>query len=117
MLPCSIWLSSFYEIEQFQNNLDYSVPKVLMRFLFMGRFHNIILAFIEQPYIKETKQVPNYQDVRLINESENSGPGMIKITKDIYDIFVSHDSAQHPNVLETIEFAGDELTDERAFSA
>ena len=42
---------------------------------------------------------------------------MIKILTELHDTFVPRTSGNNPDVLDKIEFAGDVLTNERAFAA
>jgi hypothetical protein len=82
-------------------------------------FGHILPEYIDHPYMHLTKLKSNFLPAHLINENENTGDGMIRIMQELHNTFVPHTVPNDimPTVVERIDFAGDVLTCERAFSA
>ncbi len=111
------WLPSTDDLSSFEKDLDHHILQVLLKFKCMAPFVNVVRKFILHPYVHHTSQPTEYQVVELNCHNENTSGGMINIMKEVRSVFVPRDSSEHPSVLDTTEFAGDVLTNERSLSA
>lgn len=82
-----------------------------------NNFSRLIPEYIQHPHLDRTKMKLHYHPAHLIDESENSSDGMIKIMQQLHSTFVPRNNDEHPEVLESVDFAGDVLTNKRAFAA
>ncbi|KAH3697510.1 hypothetical protein DPMN_085012 [Dreissena polymorpha] len=71
-------------------------------------------SYIDHPYTHITSKKSIVLNCDLIDASENSSQGMIKILQNVHDLAVPHSS---DTILQKVVFGGDVLTNERAFAA
>ena len=109
------WMPTPEDLSSYNDNLDYHIVKVLVKYLpFLRKYGSAVPEFISHPHVQETSEKSSVTNCYLIDESENSSDGMIKILKRIDADFVpSYNGA----TCERVVFGGDVLTNERAFSA
>jgi hypothetical protein len=108
------FLPSKEEINDFQKNVQYHVAKILTDFIDeLKPFKRLLPKYIWHPHIEKTSHKSVFINCDLIDESENSSDGMIRIMQRVHSLAV-------PYVEENIEkvvLGGDVLTNERAMSA
>ena len=115
-LESSSWIPSTQEIESYDANFDFHTAKILTTHLsFLLPYSNSVPNYITHPYLDQTSKQNEILNCELMEESENSTQGMIKINRRIHEVFVPKDEKK--KVLERIVFGGDVLTNERAFAA
>lgn len=114
-MSCSSWVVSQDELNLLAQNFNHHVVKVIMRFDCVKRFDITIPEYIVHPHMNETAQKTEFDVVDLMDCNENDSDGMIRIMKHLHKLFVPQTRNEHPNALQRTEFAGDVLTNERAF--
>jgi hypothetical protein len=115
-LDTTAWIPSPQDRKSFENDLDFHTVKILIKHLeFLAPYNKCVPDFIQHPYIKETSKKSVIINSDLVDASENSSEGMIKINNKIHEDFVPQNT--HGNCAQKIVFGGDVLTNERAFSA
>lgn len=115
----SLWLPTTAELTAYDSNINFLIAQSLTKFAFvMKGFGRVLPSCIEHPFMHLTKLKTEYHPAHLINENENSGPGMIRITQELHKAFVPRTTDdEHPSILDSVDFAGDVLTMERGFAA
>lgn len=113
-MSCTSWIPSDNELKVMTSNFSHHVTKVMMRFKFLNRIDITVPDNITHRHMDETSRKSDFCIVDLIDASENKSEGMIRIMKELHELFVSQSNKQ---VLQRTEFAGDVLTNERAFAS
>ncbi len=116
-LPTHAWLPTKNDVMCYDNDIDFHILKTLVKYGFFKEFKYLIPDCISHPYIEFTKIPSEYEIVDLSDNNENTGDGMINIMTEVHRLLVPRDHNEHPNILETVDFGGDVLTNERAASA
>lgn len=112
-MPTSSWIPTTKQVDALTNDLSHHVAQVLKKYVdFLKPFK--ITDNIPHEYIHKTKQKSVILNCDLVDASENSSEGMIRILQGVQELAVPH---REQKVLERIVFGGDVLTNERAFSA
>ena len=115
-LSTDMWLPSKEECETYENNLDFHTTKILVQYLeFLKPFAKNLPGHIEHPFIKETAKKSVLLTADLIDASENSNEGMIRINNRIHTDYIPR--TENGEIGDRIVFGGDVLTNERAFTA
>lgn len=115
-LPTSEWLPSKDDQKSLETDLDFHTAKILVKYLdFLIPYKGSLPKYIHHPYIRETSQKSVIINSDLVDASENSSEGMIKINNKIHEDFVPKNNKGE--CVQKIVFGGDVLTNERAFSA
>ncbi len=114
-IPNSEFLPTSQDSYSLKSNLMFHVAKSLAKYL--PHLKDVPLPeYIPHPFVQQTSQRTTFVNVELIDESENSSDGMIRIMKRLME-FVPHTHVVHPSVRTKITLEGDVLTCERAFAA
>lgn len=109
------WIPSEEHISNLKQNFVFHVSKILKKHV--NELENIPFPqYIDHDYMHLTKQKSDVLNCELIEESENSSTGMIKILQHIHEIVVPHIDNKE-KLADRVVFGGDVLTNERAFSA
>lgn len=116
-IPYSNWLPSDDELNKYNRNLDHHIVQLLVKLPFLSSMGKLIPKYIEHPCISLTQQKSEFQVIDLIDANENASEGMIKVMRELHNTFVPRDNAVPPNIIHSVDFAGDVLTTERAFAA
>ncbi|XP_056022462.1 uncharacterized protein LOC125673117 [Ostrea edulis] len=102
------------EIEEYQKNTQFHVAKILTKYIEeLRQFERLLPNNIQHPYIEKTSQKSVFINCDLIDESENSSDGMIRILQRVHSLAVPHINEN----IEKVVLGGDVLTNERALSA
>jgi hypothetical protein len=117
LLSSSVWLPTSSELTNMTSNFKHHILQVIMKLNFIKKLDCNIPQFISHPYIDLTQKKSKFHVTHLIDANENKGEGMIRILTELHDAYVPRENKDHPNVLDRVDFAGDVLTAERAFSA
>ncbi|KAI8515092.1 hypothetical protein Bbelb_076830 [Branchiostoma belcheri] len=116
-LETSSWLPLQQELEMYENNVDFHVARVLVKYIeFLKSYGACIPAYIDHPYVKESAQKSEIMNVELIDAPENSAEGIITIIKRLNKLLVPQTGGEDSTAVERIVLGGDVLTNERAFS-
>lgn len=109
------WIPSNIVIENLESDFQHHISKILLKYI---DFIKINIPnypdYLKHYYTHLTEKKSSILNCDLIEESENSSQGMIKILQMVHQLAVPHIDEQ---VVEKIVFGGDALTNERAFSA
>jgi hypothetical protein len=115
-LDSGAWIPSLHETQSLEANLEFHTVKILMKYLtFLQPYKDNMPEYIDHPYIRETSRAGSIINSDLIDASENSSEGMIRINNKVHKDFVPKNI--DGEVAEKIVFGGDVLTNERAFTA
>jgi len=109
----SEWVPSTDQIHHLKQNMIFHVSKVLLKYV-KGLENIPYASHIHHPYMHLLKQKSEVLNCELVEESENSSTGMIKILQKVHELAVPHVEG---NLSDRVVFGGDVLTNERAFSA
>ncbi|XP_056016938.1 uncharacterized protein LOC125674871 [Ostrea edulis] len=102
------------EIEEYQKNTQFHVAKILTKYIEeLRQFERLLPNNIQHPYIEKTSQKSVFINCDLIDESENSSDGMIRILQRVHSLAVPYINEN----IEKVVLGGDVLTNERALSA
>lgn len=108
------FIPSEAEIKEFQKNVQFHVAKILTKFIEeLRQFERLLPKYIEHPYLEKTSQKSVFINCDLIDESENSSDGMIRILQRVHSLAVPYIDDN----IEKVVLGGDVLTNERAMSA
>lgn len=117
-IPNHEFLPSHTDCISLQQNFKFHVVRCLVKYMpHLQDFADCVPAYIEHPHVQSTKQKTKFLNCFLIEESENSGEGMIRILQSIMDRFVPHTGSAHPVVRQQVNLEGDVLTCERGATA
>jgi hypothetical protein len=107
------WVPDEDQRQHLKQNFIFHVSQVLTKYV--KELNSVAYPeFINHTFIHLTKQKSTVLNCDLINESENSSQGMIKILQKVHELIVPHIDK---TALDKVVFGGDVLTNERAFSA
>lgn len=108
------FLPSKEEINDFQKNVQYHVAKILTDFIDeLKPLKRLLPKYIWHPHLEKTSQKSVFINCDLIDESENSSDGMIRIMQRVHSLAVPYAEEN----IEKVVLGGDVLTNERAMSA
>lgn len=113
------WLPSSGQLNSLMSNFKFHVAHVLLHYIPFLQLHiTSFPKYIEHLYMDQMRQKSVFLNCDLVDASENSSQGMIKILQRVHQLAVPHVKENlEKNVLEKVVFGGDVLTNERAFSA
>ena len=108
------FLPSQTGIIDFQKNMQFHVARILTKYIDELKPLEILLPnYIQHPHTAKTSQKPVFINSDLIDESENSSDGMIRIMQRVHSLAVPYIDGN----IEKVVLGGDVLTNERAMSA
>ena len=118
-IDSSTFLPSNKDLESYSHDVDFHIMHTLVKFMpFLEDFKALIPDFIPHTFIEETSRKTEFLDIELIEESENSSDGIVKIMQRIHEIAVpAYQSSDGKRIIERVVLGGDVLTCERAYSA
>lgn len=103
-----------FQILDFQRNIQFHVARILSNFIGeLKSFEKLLPNYIPHPQIEKTSQKSVFINCDLIDESENSSDGMIRIMQRVHSLAVPFIDG----TVEKVVLGGDVLTNERAMSA
>lgn len=109
-----VFFPSKVEILDFQRNIQFHVARILSNFIGeLKSFEKLLPNYIPHPQIEKTSQKSVFINCDLIDESENSSDGMIRIMQRVHSLAVPFIDG----TVEKVVLGGDVLTNERAMSA
>jgi len=107
------WVPDEDQRQHLKQNFIFHVSQVLTKYV--KELNSVAYPdHINHTFIHLTKQRSTVLNCDLINESENSSQGMIKILQKVHELIVPH---VDKTASDKVVFGGDVLTNERAFSA
>jgi hypothetical protein len=116
LLGTEKWLPSDEDMQNYETDLDFHTVSILIEYLpFLTDLKNVVPKYIDHPFMAEMSQKSKLLSCDLLDESENSSEGMIRINNFLHEQYIPKDI--HGEVIDRIVFGGDVLTNERAFSA
>lgn len=99
-------------------SFKFHVMEVLTKYLpFLKEFAPALPKYLDHPHVNEMKKKSPFCILDLLDKSENSGEEMIDILQTVHSFIPRVDATSPNNIIERMVFAGDVLTNKRAYQA
>ena len=109
------WIPSDVLVKGLESDFKHHISNILLKYIdFVKTNIQNYPEYLKHKYTHLTEKKSVVLNCDLIEESENSSQGMIKILQKVHELAVPHIERK---VVEKVVFGGDVLTNERAFSA
>ena len=114
--PNENFLPGTNDLSSLRQNYIFHVMEALVKYV--PGFQNFkIPSFIPHPHVAEMSRKSTYDILDLLDKSENKMDDMIEILQYLHRFIPSLPLQSDINVLERLVFVGDQLTNERVYSA
>lgn len=113
------WIPSSEQMNSLMSNFKFHVANVILHYVPFLQLHiTSFTKYIEHKCLDQMRKKSAFLNCDLVEASENSSDGIIKILQRVHQLAVPHvRNIPGENVLEKVVFGGDVLTNETAFSA
>ncbi|XP_070545028.1 uncharacterized protein [Ptychodera flava] len=117
-IPNAEFLPTVAECLELDSNFTFHICRILVSSVeCLKTFADCVPAYINHPYVEQTKQKSEIVILDLLDKSENKSDDMISILQHLHENYIPHTDENRPEVTGFKVFGGDVLTNERAHSA